>query len=402
MENLISHRLILSTGAALLLLAAMANSAFASRALLPMSDNIRQSELIVIGDTRKGETGPLDIIIRVSEVIKGDENFLGKDIELRGRLRSTAEVRVGPDEKGIALLFPEDWEKSDPWGLVEVYREPARVNALKTLIDVFAIEDERKRILALQKLSAAGDPDIQKSTFSELRGMRNPDNFDLLIQWFDELDEKNQAEWITLIAQTMLDRRCVPTLIKALSSPALEVRRLAAHGLYFHFPGAPGIAEAFDDQLRTEGVTQLAARYLAMRFDNPEYAELAKPKDTRWLRAKQLEKEGKAGAARKLDFELIADDAESDYTRRSTAAKLVQDACPDELARIRETLLPFLRRNVSGDNYIYVLKTTRILRALHHPDCLPALIDVFQHQGSVYDAAIREATMAIHELGEKA
>ena len=384
---------------------AAVNCVYASRNPQPMIKNIRESSLIVIADTQIGKQGALSYTIRVSEVIKGDKSYAGKDIELgRSGLLSTADVWLPPDKNGIAVMFSavepdENWE----WRhLLEVYDEAAQVEALKSLIDVAAITDERKRILSLQNLFSTGSIELQISAFAEFEAIQDPQNFALLTEWCSKLDNKYKPKLITLMSSRILDRRCVPVLIEALSSTELKVRSAAARGLYFNFPGAPGIAEAFDTHLQTEGVSRLAAEYMAMRFENAKYAELAKPKTSRWLRADRLEEQNEIEKARDLYFELIADETEEDSTRRSAAQKLIPNSKPSDLERMRNILLPLLEQNVSIDNHIFVLDTVQILRGLRHPDCLPALIEVFQRQGFGYDSSMREATLAIYELGEDA
>ena len=370
----------------------------ASRMHRPMGHYVHEAELIVIGDTKKGEN-MLDLIVSVNEVVKGDTELVGQNITIStGRVMSTADAWVPPDTKQVAILFPPNWRQSDRWPVLEAYKKPHELDALRTLVKILDIENERKRLKELEKVFFDGNPSIQGQFFTELSAIRNRGNFDVLIDLYEKLDETYQKKLIQQIAG-MYDLRGVPTLIKALSSSSKAVRVAAAHGLYYNFPGASGVAEAFEKHLETDGINWFALRYLAKRFENKKYQELSKPKETRWLKASQLEEEGKTKQAREIYFELVADDSEEDYSRRQTALKLVKDANEEELAIIRKAILPLLQSDVEGDNYIWTHEAAKILRALHHPDCLPALLKLLEHNEGIQEKSVQQATMAIRELG---
>lgn len=370
----------------------------ASRRHMPMGYYIREAELIVIGDTKKGEN-MLDLIVSVNEVVKGDAELVGQDITIStGRIMSTADAWVPPDTKQVAILFPPNWRQSERWPVLEAYKEPHELDALRILVKILDIENERKRLNELEKVFFDGNPSIQEQFFTELSAMRNRDNFDILIELYEKLDETHQEKLIKQI-DGMCDLRGVPTLIKALSSSSKAVRVAAVHGLYYNLPGASGVAEAFEKHLETDGINWYASRYLAKRFKNEKYQELSKPKETRWLKASQLEEEGKIKEAREIYYELVADNSEDDYSRRTTALKLVKDANEEELAIIRKAILPLLKSDVKGDNYIWTHEAARILRALHHPDCLPALLKLLEHNEGIQEKSVQQATMAIRELG---
>ena len=373
----------------------------ASRMHMPMGYYIREAELIVIGDTKKGEN-MLDLIVSVREVVKGDKKFKGQELLIStGRIMSTADAWVPPDAKQVAVLFPPDWQQSERWPVLEAYKEPHELDALRVLVTILDIENERKRLNALEKVFFEGNPAIQEQFFTELASMRNPDNFNVLIKLYDKLDETHREKLIQQIS-SMYDLRGIPTLIRALSSSSKAVKIAAANGLYYNFPGAPAVAEAFEEHLETDGINWFASRYLAKRYENEKYQELSKPKETRWLKANQLEEEGKTKEARKIYFELVTDEKEDDYSRRQTALKLLKDANDEEKAIIRKAMLPLLQKDVAGDNYLWTHEATKILRSLHHAECLPALLRILEHNEFISEQSVQQATMAIRELGKEA
>jgi len=362
---------------------------------------VRQAALILVVDTARGGERGFDTVLSVREVIRGDTKWDNQTIVLQQGPRSTADARVPTPSEGVAVLLPKGWQKSERWPVLEAYQKPHEIEALRILVKVLPIPDERQRLLALRKLFATGNPVLQEQLIEDFRNMQDPKNLDLITAWCSSTEPATQRKLVDLLAH-MGDLRCVPTLIEAMLSSDQQLSQAAAHNLYWYFPGATGVTEAFEQALEREHLTQTAARYLVVRRRTPALEALTGREDTRWQRAERLHRSGEQEAARAQYMEIILDEGESAYTRRASAQRLVAQSSAEEKDRIRQALLPQLAADATGDNYIYTLRAVEILRALDHADCLDALTQVLARSSFMYQKATQESTMAIRELGPEA
>jgi HEAT repeat protein len=387
----------------------MVSSAHASRRPMPMGYYIQEAELIVIADTSWDEGGRRNIVLNVHEVLKGNSEIKGERLILpMVKIYSTADARVPVEAKDIAIVLAEDWKNIDRWPVLEVYQDSLDIQALSTLINIYSIPQERQRLLAIQKIFPEGNPAVQKQFFTDLRDMENPDNFQIMIDWYDTIDPSAQKKLVELIGN-IADMRGVPTLIKALLSPHKEVYTAAAHKLYYNFSGAPGVEEAFEKVLHKEGVNGYASKYLSKRSNDPKFELQNKPKKTRSQRAGKLMDSGKIQEAKALYSDIVEDQNMEeyekqdikDYVRVEAVKKIIDDATDEEKKRIREAMLPLLRRYSAEDNYLHLLDAAKILRALNHSDCLEPLLDILKGTSPITQDSAMIATMAIRELDSK-
>ena len=385
-------------------LLAFVTCAQACRIPRPMGDYVREAELIVVANTRKGGKRGFDTIASVTEVVKGDPKAAGTAIVL-GMTMSTADVRVPVPATNVTILLRKDWREQEQWPVLEAYTKPKETDAVRTLVGICRLPSERQQLLALRENALAGNAYHLAQLLADLRNMREPGNFDIMIALYDALAPAGQAKLVEIMARTG-DPRAVPPLLKAMRSSDREVRTTAARRLSWDFPGAPGVTEAFENALTQKHLARAAARYLSKRRDDPALDKLRGMRDTPWTRAGRLWEAGDTKAARAAYLAIIEDGVKGgDELRsrvakgrpnisaaekermvkallRSAAAKLLPNASAAERERIRKALLPQLLAHARSDDYIFSNDVARILRELHHVECLKALLALVARVGS--------------------
>jgi HEAT repeat protein len=394
---------------------------WASRLHRPLGDYVREAAVIVIADTKRGGAYGGDTILTVTEVLKGAPKLLGQEIVF-GMELSTADARVPAPSKGLAVMLAADWqEKTNHWPVIEACNTPEQVAAVRVFIAVYGEATERQRLVALEARALAGDAVCLDQLLSDLRGMREPGNFDLMTDLYPKLQPKTQVQLVEIMANTG-DLRVVPVLLRAMQSTNEEVSMRAASALRFHYPGARGVTEAFTALLEDKSpLGNMAVQYLA-----PYRADLtsrAEEWTTPWIRADRQWATNRP-AARAALLALIVDPqglasaytnaqpalkaapkalaGVSDYARTLAALKLLPEATPAERDQMRQALLPMLTAKAQGGDYIEAETAAQILRGLNHPDCLPALLALITRTGFVYQQATQTAVFAIRELGPEA
>jgi len=394
---------------------------WASRLQRPLGDYVREASVIVIADTKRGGAYGGDTILTVTEVLKGEPKLLGQEIVF-GMARLTADPFVPVPSKGLAVMLAADWqEKTNHWPVIEACNTPEQVAAVRVFLAVYGEATERQRLVALQARALAGDAVCLEQLLSDLRGMREPGNFDLMTDLYPKLQSKTQVQLVEIMANTG-DLRVVPVLLRAMQSTNEEVSIRAASAMRFHYPGARGVTAAFTALLPDKSpLGNMAVQYLA-----PYRADLTSRIEewtTPWIRADRQWATNRP-AARAALLALIVDPqglasactnaqpalksapkalAEvSDYARTLAALKLLPEATPAERDQMRQALLPMLTAKAQGGDYIEAETAAQILRGLHHPEGLPALLALIKRTGFVYQKATRTAVFAIRELGPEA
>ena len=382
------------------LLLTFATCAQASRLHRPMGYYVREADLIVVADTRRGGERGFDTVVSVTEVIKGNQKVDGTEILLSMMDMSTASARVPTPATKVAILLRKGWREQKKWPVLEAYTKAEETAAVRTLVGIYRHPGERERLLALRKKALASNSYYLVQLLHDLRNMTEPKNFDLMVDLYDALDPVNQVKLVTIMARTG-DIRAVPPLLKAMQSSDKGVSGTAARSLAYTFPGAPGVTDAFEKALKKEYLARLAVCYLSQRRDDPALAEIGKGKTTSFAQAGRLWKEGDMKAARAAYLAIVENSKESDYARRAAATTLLPDASVTEKERIRKALLTRLLAAARGDNYLFAKDAASILRELCHIDCLDALQAVALRQDSVYWPGARTAILAIRELGKE-
>ncbi len=383
-------------GALVLLFLTLASATHASHMSLPMGYYIREAELIVIADTHKGNN--FEIVLLIREVIKGDANLADQTIEIQRQRWSSADARIPLDAKNVVIMLRPGWKEAKNWPVLEAYSEADELEAAHILVPICMIEDERSRLLALRATLANGNAICRKELFAQLRAMREAGNFDLITDLYPALEPTNQVTLIELVGD-IGDPRGLPILITATASPDKEVSRTAVDKLRWDFPGYPGVAEAMRDAVGREHLRRVAAQYLARYNSDKKLMALAEGQVTPWVRAMRLLESGKKVEGRSAYLEIVKDKNENFRTRLNAASLLIPDATAAEKEQIQRTLLPLLARERFADDYILATDVAKNLRALHHPDCMPALLSILRQTSFTHTTAAWMATIAICELG---
>ena len=380
---------------------ALASVADASRIWQPMGNYVRRAELIAVADTHSGKTFN-ETVLTVREVLKGDVKLAGETLTIeRHGFFSTGDARVPLDATNICVLLPAGWKEAKQWPVLEAYRTPEELAALRIVVKVCALENERERLLALRQTLGQSNRFLEQELFSQLRDMREAANFNVLTDLYSAPDLTNRVGLINLIGD-IGDLRGVPTLIAAAESPDQKLSRTAVDHLRWKFPGAPGVTEAMRAAVQREHLTRVAAQYLARYDSDPKLTALAEGQGTAWLRAMRLIEAGKKDEGRAAVLRIVEDETENFRVRIIAASRLGYEATTREKNQLRRSLLPLLARQPYANDYLLALEVAEILRGLRHPDCLPALLPILQQTPFTYTKAAWTATMAIRELGDEA
>lgn len=372
----------------------------ASRRYRPMGDYIRESDVIVIADTETGGENGYDTAITFREILKGDANLVGKTLtHSRGNLPSSADVFVPRKSKGIAILLKKDWQMIErPY--LEIYQKSEEIEVLREIVKIYAKGGERDRLNALLERLDDKNPLYRKQLFADLAAMRDPANFVLLADLYKSIDKAGQLQIIELMGQ-IGDLRALPTLLEAMKSPDKQISESAALKLETYFPGAPGVTAAFREAFISDNTNRMATRYLMKR--DPELKSRMLRNRSSYSAAEAMEKLSGKNAAKPLWLKIVEDEKDSDYARLWGAEKIVDSLSPDENARVRKAMLPLLNSVAGADNYLQAENAARILRRLHHEECLGALLKILGKQPNrLYAKSGQIALFAILDLGPHA
>jgi HEAT repeat protein len=400
MKTILPSRIAQLTVTVLLTLTTCAQ---ASRRHRPMGDYVREAGLIVVADTRKGGERGFHKVVSITEVIKGDPTAAGTEI-LLDMMMSTADARVSAPATNVTILLKKDWEEQKRWPVLEAYTKAEEAAAVRTLVGIYRLPGERQQLLALREKTLAGNTYHLAQLLADLRNMREPSNFDVMVDLYDVLVPIDQTKLVEIMARTG-DPRAVPPLLKAMQSSDQKVSTIAARRLSWDFPGAPNVTKAFEEALMQKHLAREAARYLSKRRDDPALNEIRGVSKTQWRRATRLWEAGDTKAARAAYLAIVEDGVESGYTRRSAATRLLPNASASEKERIRKALLPQLLADARAGNYLEKNRTAHILRELHHVDCLEALLALTSRIDLLIAKTVdtaTTATLAIRELGPEA
>ncbi len=367
-----------------------------SRAQMPMGYYARQADSIIIADISQPHAPDFSFQLKIQEVLRGTGK-VGEIIVLKD-----GEARyILPRAASAAVLLKKSPEGK--WQVLESYAKPEEIAALRKLLSIYALPAERERLLALQKaVSAAQDavkPLLQKQLVADLQAMREPDNFDLIAPSFALLNEPEQIALVQFLG-AMNDTRGVSLLLEKLHSPMSAVARNAAHELVFDFPGAPGVDEALRDALQKPDLKPQVLNYMAKR----DATIVVQVKTTPYLQAKALREGGRKTEAVAAYFGLIETANEANFSSVNAAQEMLPLLDDAGKARLRLLMVDYLTRKKA--NYYEAQSGLELLRALRHPDCIPALLylmhDPKNEPYNSWETEARLATFALRDLGPAA
>lgn len=362
-------------------------AASADRAYQTIGADVQRAEVIALADAERAGPDGYDTRLTFREILKGDPALVGQTDTLGLRTLSSESVRVVPNSQGVLVFLDGDWRLPDHDAVIEAYTESADISLVRTLISIYALPDEAKRINALSSHLGEKDPRWHEELFWALGEMRDPANYPLLTGLYPSLAPTEQRQLVKLIGE-IGDPRGLPVVFQAARADNYGLRAESLRVMTFQFPGAPGVAEAMRGLLKDPKLVPSAASYLLR--DTPNDAELKRLAGPPFVERPRL---------------AVAEDAgESGYSRRAAATALLPKADPALKSRLRRSLLLLLTRDVSQGDWLEAEEAARLLRAFHHTDCLPALLNGLTRPREPYlpDEAWRTAVLAIHDLGPAA
>ena len=407
MFSLALRRLVLL----LLLCLSFAPCAQARRGTQSLDANIRQSDLIVIGDTRPGEnstTRPLrfSVVLSIATVLKGEPQWAGQSLDLPRAM--SFEDPLPREAKNIAVLLKRLHSPAgeEVWSVQETYAQPDEIAAIKALIPIYALPNERAQLLALRELWKLDNPVLRAQFIGDLGQMHEAENFDLMLDFYPQADSVSQKRMVEILGR-IGDERALPLLISILENEKADekVRYSTAWQLNFYFPGAPGVTDAFRRVFpRATGNLQvLAAQYLNAREPDAKY-RAALPLPVAWWGAEKLYQGGDDAGAWELWRQVLAEPQPSEFQLSWSVQYLLPYVKTADKPRVRAALLPLLRGEVASNKYLYPESAAKILRAVGEQDDVDLLLKLLDKPDSfnINARARFIVTMALRELGATA
>jgi HEAT repeat protein len=248
-----------------------------------------------------------------------------------------------------------------------------------------------------------------------IKEIKDPASFDIVagtIGSFSRSGQKDLLDWVISTG----DSRAVSVLLKFLDSKDENLSGLAAGGLRRHFPGAPGVTEAFRKSWKTadKAVRSEAVDYLIKREPEPDlqkaYEELHSPPHSTdaqnlfSMKARKTFKEGQTADAKRYCIQVIQDDSLYDQTRLYLADCITTALNREDQNRHLPAIAPFLKRMVSARNSFASYSAIRIVLSVKHPAMKQALV-AYLNRDATFSIWRREAyrtVMALREMGEEA
>ena len=387
--------------ALLALLSLLPTRLLAQRVYWPMGSEIQHTALVALADT--APSGEFNTALIFREILKGDAGLVGRIYVRSLDTMNSESIPVPKQATGVAVLLAPGWDDPKAPGdyVEEVYTDTKDIATLRIFLGIYHLPTEHERLAALQTYLHDPNPVFQQQWLQDLQTMRDHADYSFVSTGFADLNEDNQVKLLRLIGD-IGDMRGVPLLIQAVASPKRSVSNEAALELVFRFPDAPGMQQAMQGALSDPESAPLATQFL-IKHDphNRRLKALLDSHQTTWTKAEALRQSGDIAESRTLYFQIVGDIHESDYTRRNAATELLAGASAADKNRIRPVLLSLLTQSVTAPDYEARTAAT-LLRELHHPDCLPALLQLLASPAHNDRPAIQTAVMAVRELGPAA
>src|SRR6185295_10853210 len=197
-----------------------------SRLSWTMGRSIEHSAVIALADAKTGTTTGYQSVLELREILKGRVGPSERTIATKWDCLEGGPPVIPPGSKGVAVLLAEGWQRAG-CPLMEAYQKPAEVAALRSLIRIYALPSERGRLEALRALLHDPNPLFRDQLFDDLKQMREPANFQIILDLLDAVDPDGRRSLVQTLGM-IGDIRGVPTLLKALTSADPMLRESAA------------------------------------------------------------------------------------------------------------------------------------------------------------------------------
>jgi HEAT repeat protein len=392
-----------------LFLLCLLSTAHASRRVaMPIAYYAKQTQLAVIADFKKPQAPAYECKLTVREVLQGEAQ-IGEVIRLP--LRAVADsILPYSDATTAVLLKASDTAEEGQnfkWQALVAYTDPTAIAALRLLLPVFRLTDERKQILALQKIvpdeAAPVAAYVAKELDSALRDLRQAENFDLIESSLPLLDEKARY-WLLGFTGQVNDERAVPLLIKSLSAPEKSVKISAARTLIYSYPGAPGVTAAMRAALGDDVLKPFAQEYLSKRdatitVNPPHYPELSE-----YHRAKAAFRDNRNAATAFAVLRVLQEKETNTHIVVWAGEEVLPFLDNDGKALLRTLILQQAARR---NNYLEAESLVKLIRQMPNVDFVPALQKLL-HDEAPSDLpyfltnADRMAAFTLRDLGPRA
>ena len=373
-----------------------------SRVYQPVGDYVRAAPLVIIADIA---TEGANRVLTIREVLKQDEAAplkVGQTIALP--LGITMYI-VPSAAKNAAVVMAPAWktDKSGNGLLVnEVYQTSDQIAAVRALIEIYRLPDERARLVALQNQIGRNNKWLDEQWLADVRCMEQRENFGLALESYNALDSDNRAKLLSWLGDVG-DARALPLLLRALDDADKSVRATAARTLQFRFPDAPGVTAAFERLLPDAERRPLVLRYLSMRAPDLVAPYAAEIQSTAWQLARGALENGEAESARTQYFALAASSDGLWVTLGAAEALLPLIETRADKDKLRSLVIARVTRETP--DYLQAAQAVALLRGLPDAANISVLIKLLipdSRNTWNWDEVASAATFALLELGDEA
>ncbi len=350
----------------------------ASRVYQPMGEYVKQAFVIAIVDTAR-KPGGWETVLTFRQIIRGPSALVGKRHVLPFGNVSSGDVHVLPDLTNVAVLLKDNWQKEEK-PVIEMYRQPHELAALKTLARIYEQPQEKSRLRSLFDSFDDGNSLLQEQLLHDLQHMQEKSNFHFIVELLQVADPETQLKVIEILKRVG-DSRAVPALIDTMKQSHFkgDVRKQAAEALINAFSEAPGVQEALKDL--------------------PEFSPAPPTTQiTDWQKADQALQQGKVQDAIVRFIAIVEDENESHFTRLAAAQTIIDKLSDAERNELRKPLLLLFDKK-EARNYLTDRDFVNLFRKLNHPDCFEPLMNLMLSEQSIEQTTVRTSVMAILDLG---
>lgn len=390
------------------------HSAADKRQSQSISDDWHNADTICVGMLRRASSSGGGATLLVKETLKGDKKITGTTLAIPLERHLPGIFPTDTDVKP-ALVFFSPAEGAAELRATEIYNDADKISATRCLSKIFALTSEKERLQALSemvqnpasrcKASFRQDANLlfRREFLAAISQMRDKNNFPIITKLYDKADWDTKHELLDWMACTG-DRRALPYLIAAVSSPDRSLRSTALTRLIYYYPGDVGVDDCIEKAYEHgfADIKNSALDYVSKRRGkSPARAVSSHPK-TAYQQAEELYDAGKYKEATALYVEEILSNRKDGYVRRWSALKAIPHTTSAEKDAIRKSLLPLISEDATTGNYLEATDAADILQKLQHDDCLDSMIKLMDRRDSLFFKANRMAAFGIAKLSTAA
>ncbi len=374
-----------------------------------ISEDWHNASAVCFGKLRRASDRHGAILV-VTEVLKGEVGLKDKSLPIPLDRHLAGIFPNDSDEKPAIVFFSKD-KAAGELIATEIYNDSDKISATRCLSSVFDTMSEKQALQALSDMVL--DPSSRcKGTFKQeakvlfrkellaaLNKMRDKNNFSLVTRLYDKADQDTKRELLDWMACTG-DRRSLPLLIAAVSSPDRALRSTAISRLTYYYPGDAGVDDCIEHAYEHgfADTKNAALDYIAKRRNGIADNQTAARVKTPYQQAEEFFAQKKYKEATALYIQEVMSNKKDSYVRRWSALKAIPYASTDQKDEIRISILPLVAEDAATGNYLEATDAAEILQKLNHEDCLKSMIILLDRKEPLFGKANRMVAFGIAKL----